>query len=271
MKDRSRREARTALGLVAVAALLAALVLAAPGQAGAQVTCPTSSSLDFDKDGFTDQQECMSQNLAPGVTLFGATDTTILLDPNNPDVFVILVPDISSRLPANPFSVLTKSVASGGLGLSVHRITLGPGVTSRVALASSLQQAARCTEDNSLATSDVLGESNWGTPNGLDECIVRMLATENFVKSVYASNGFTVPSLCDACEALKAWVTNHEFGHMVRLRLVYDASFAGHHYKTGGGYLHDQATTYRKTRTGILFSIPNVVSPTDATDKALTP
>jgi hypothetical protein len=287
-----------AAGRLATVGVLLGLALGSPAAPAAAQTvgCAAFQQLgvvdlgrDTDGDGVSDFLECRGGNtlaqLRPGVTVNGQAviDTcqgtglprAACLDPNTPDIFVILVPDTlnGSRIPANPFQVLTRPVANGGLGLAVHPLVDGRGPGSdRSVLLGSAVKAPRCTEDNSLATSQVIGQANWGTPGGLDECVVRLLAVENYVRSRFTENKFPDPGPnCGPCEALKVQVINHELGHMIQLRFLYDARFGGHHYKTGSGFLHDQATTYRVTRSGITFSIPTVVSGADQGDFGLTP
>jgi hypothetical protein len=192
--------------VLGVVAALAVLLLTTPAWAAAAVNCAqASTTADSDNDGFTDAQECAGIVLAPGNTLLRSDGTTIpaggtiprcgaaalvpgsparqdCVDPDTPDLFVILVQPASNSVlvalgldptatvaaPRNRLPMLefvSNRKADGGLGLALHRLTTTR--TDRrvmpVVAGASAQKAIKFTEN--LTVGNLVGFCQWGTPN----------------------------------------------------------------------------------------------------------
>ena len=185
-------------------------------------------NLDGDLDGFVDTDECAGLG---GITICNGTTTRAnCIDPNGRDVFVLLVPAATaSNIPADPLSLINQAV--GGLNVAAHPVSANHVGTGRILIApNSTQKVIRVTESK-LTGSGILGVCEWGTPNGLDDCIVY---TER-AKAVAASMGLV------ATDVIK-WVINHEVGHALNLTAFEDPTI-GHHEPAGSGFVMMSAMT----------------------------
>lgn len=246
---------------IMLAALAAALVLglqSAP--AWSQVDCALATDQDADGDGFTDLQECLGITLLDGSVFPGAAspDGTQLprtgrLDPNSKDLFVIYrraAGTLLGNLP-NPFEPVTfHNIAFRGLsalGLTVHVLNDENNVFgSRAVSAESSQKAVRISE--SLDTSGtILGNCQWGTPLGLDGCIVYTQRTRNFIDSTCPADPADVRD--QVFHAYATFLILHETGHSLGgLAAEYNSRFGGYHYKAGSDIVMEQAATYSVKR-----------------------
>lgn len=266
--------------LIALAGLVVALGLGMhPTQAWSAIDCAQVLSAgdtgrDSDGtggDGLTDFQECSGIPLADGSKISscaaGTTDRTACLDPNAKDIFVIYAPQTSgsllSKLPKspfdpNPFNEALPSlfgIAFHGLaplGVTAHQVT--PSQINSDRTITPVQKAVKVTE--SLDTSStILGNCQWGTPNGLDGCAVYSQRTLDFMTktctdstgrlmSVYQPNG-TLSDIPSVFNAYMTYLFIHETGHSLGgLTATYDSRFGGYHYKPGAGLTMEQAVTY---------------------------
>jgi hypothetical protein len=276
---RTGRIALAGLVLIIGAALL-------PSQAEAQVPPVLCADLlvdtgaDSDNDGFTDFQECT------GITTIGTTPVVVpwcgapnadgllptrdrCMDPNSRDLFAILEPaptgsllpavqSPNSTTPYNPFLPFTAHginfTGLNALGLAVHKLNPNEAALNRTVSAAVLglpaPKAIKVAESVDV-NGVILGNCQYGTPSGLDGCVIYTRRTQNFIASACGSEAAiqTVsggPS--DAQQVLWAYstyLTLHEAGHSLGgLTGEYNSRFGGYHYKPGAGLVMDQAVTY---------------------------
>jgi hypothetical protein len=275
-----------------------------PSQAQAQVppvVCadvirigPTTA--DSDNDGFTDFQECTA------VVTLGHTPETVrtfpwcgtptangvlptrdlCMDPNSRDLFAILDPDPAGSLlpavqspgsttPYNPFLPFTAHginfTGLNALGLAVHTLNVNEAALNRTVSAAVLglpaPRAIKVAESVDL-NGVILGNCQYGTPSGLDGCVIYTRRTQNFIASACAGAAIQTASGApsDAQQVLWAYTTYlalHEAGHSLGgLTGEYNSRFGGYHYKPGAGLVMDQAVTYTLKGTVCKFFIsPN--------------
>jgi hypothetical protein len=227
-----------------------AMAIAVPS-AWAQVCPPASTTgLDTDNDGFIDVQEQCGITLGDG--------SSLISDPTTKDVFVIvalasnsLILQIFQSSSFNPFNTATYSgsgvnVSFRGLaplGLNVHVLTadtLGNRLIDSTGV--SIQKAVRVAESTDT-NGTILGNCQWGTPNGLDGCVVYSQRIKNFIDSTCAGNTAAERDLM-----FKAYVTQsflHEVGHSLGgLAADYNSRFGGYHYKSGSSLVMEQSIAY---------------------------
>lgn len=198
------------LVVVAVAGFALALL---GGQAWAQVSCPTTSTNDFDGDGFSDAQECAGITTVGTVTpgpegtpsvvvgrrffplCVQGMDRTTCVDPNSKDLFVVLVPVTEGSLMsgtvatavANPFANQTvyglAFTGLSGIGVAGHAVTsIEVPILSRQVTAGSDQKAIVMAEDLDDTDLNTLAWCPYGKPNtASDECIIY---TRRIVKTI---------------------------------------------------------------------------------------
>ena len=242
---KQRKGIRSLMGMIfmTMAALLIVMLMTqAPAQG---VNCPTTSTADSDLDGLTDQQECDGLTLADSSLFPGGISAALpraeRLDPNTKDLFVVLIPATPSNLPlANPLEFIPKTQAEGGLAIATHPIASQASPNRQI---TATQKALRISESLDISTKDILGTSNYGTPNGLDNAIVYTDRIKNFVNSVYASVGLQPPA--GFIDTYIKHTLAHEAGHMMSLTKTYNANYGGYHSKTGSGYILDQSVSYK--------------------------
>ena len=246
---------RSALSVLAITLALGA----APIVAQAAVTCTqlppgldgVPGSGDFDNDGFTDLQECGTGiPLDLGIT---TTPTVVVTDPNRADVFVIFNrPATGSLLPSDfrpfdPTPVTYNGVTFTGLSalnVNVHQLSADQAGSDRRISSLSAQKAVRITE-NLDTNGSVLGQCNWGTPMGLDGCMVFTKRVKNYIDATCDSVRDTTT---DRNQVFLAYITQtflHEAGHSLGgLAADYNSRFGGYHYKVGAGVVMEQSVTY---------------------------
>jgi hypothetical protein len=229
---------------------LATVMLIAQPQAYA-VTCPTSSTADYDSDGYTDTQECA------GITLLD--NSLVALNPNLKDIFIILVPANPSSFPANPLGYISASTADGGLAITTHTLSSAQAGANREITAT--QKAVRIGESLDTSTPNVLGLANYTNPNGSAIATIFTECIKNFVNSVYASAGATVPA--GLIDAYTRHTIAHETGHMLSLTTTYNDRFGGYHYKTGTNVIMDQSVYYTNKSGVVNFYIGTKYAATD--------
>ena len=236
----------------AISAAAAAMALAA-ASASAQTVCPAPGS-DYDNDGFDDALECAGIPLASGTSVLTSAGTAR-------DVFVIvalpsnsLIQQIFGATPFNPFNKASYSgtginVSFDGLtslGVNVHVLSdadIAPTV-DRVVDASGLspQKAIRIAESTDI-NGTILGNCQWGTPDGLDGCVVFSQRIKNFIDTTCPGN-----TAADRALMFQAYVTEsflHEVGHtMGGLAPIYNSRTGGYHYKSGSGFVMEQSVSY---------------------------
>jgi hypothetical protein len=254
MKKSQKINTKAGLGLL----MVAALVLAAfSTQAWALVDCAASPSnvADHDGDGFTDAQEC------GGITLYH-DGSTLTMNPNNPDLFVILIPATPSNFPPNPLEFVSNPITSGGLGLTTHLIPPASARSDRLVSPDSPQKAVRITE-NLHPEGVILGYANQGTPNDLDAAIIYTEHIKNHVETVCAEEGTTycrnsVPFADGPAAIILIYIKHtiaHEVGHMTMLAVEYNRRFGGYHYKAGSEVVLEQAVKYTSKKGKVTFYI----------------
>jgi len=222
----------------------------------AQTSCPppilNGTELDTDGDGFADILEVC------GIQLYSST-TRIVTDPATKDVFVSVViapggviEQIFGVGQFNPFKPVTYlgngiNVTFNGqvaLGLNVH--VIGDADTdpqgTRLVDFETNQHAVRIAEDTST-TGTILGNCQWGTPDGFDGCVVYTQRIKNFIDTNCPGN-----TAADRALMFKAYVTEsflHETGHSLGgLAPTYNSRTGGYHYKSGSGLVMEQSVAY---------------------------
>ena len=260
--------------------LLALLLMMAGGLLSLQahaVVCTDvlaveDSGRDTDGDGLTDYQECAGirtvGNSPVDFPWCGSAGTDGVLptrdrcvDPDSRDLFVIFVPAKSapSLLPQG-FNAFVPVSAYGvnfmglnALRLAVHVLTedqagLNRDVTNAV-LNLPVQKAVRVAESLDVSGT-ILGNCQYGTPLGLDGCVVYTQRTKNFIASTCGSAKVFTPGGVESTQdqvllAYSTFLILHEAGHSLGgLTSEYDSRFGGYHYKSGSGLLMDQSVTY---------------------------
>lgn len=263
--------------LIALAALLVVLgVGLQPDQAWAvvcsDVLAAADTGADTDQDGFTDHQECS------GITTVGTvqvpfpwcgstnSDGTFpsrdrCVDPDSRDLFVIFAPassapsllpqDFAAFGPVTAYGITFRGLS--GLGLTVHQLNPSEAALNRTVTGAVLslpaQKAVRVAESLD-ASGTILGNCQWGTPLGLDGCVVYTQRTKEFIASTCGSATIQTPggAVSDAENVLRAYSTYlilHETGHSLGgLTAEYNSRFGGYHYKAGSALVMEQAVTY---------------------------
>jgi len=278
--------------MILVSAIVLALALIiVPKQATAQVAqvvCPTSSTGDYDRDGFTDAQECAGIILIDGNTLpdgqravppckQGAARSDCV-DPNSRDAFAIVTRASPTRIPLEPYKFTSALPSLGGLGITIHEINTSRTdrvLTNQIADGSIgavpwPQLAARLRE--SLDTSDViLGSANQGI--ALDSATVFTLRIANFVNSVCVAglacvdSNFAVNGVDTAPEVIDLYIRHtiaHELGgHILTLAPVYNSRFGGNHYQSGTNVVMEQSLKYTKKGTQVTWYISTLYTDPD--------
>jgi hypothetical protein len=267
MKKRQATNKKYFLGLVAAVAVFLVLF---PWQVEAQtddqlcaLVGQADSGADYDKDGFTDFQECNGITLYDGTQFPGSNnggpDRSLRLGPADPDLFVILVLANPSNIPPDPLEFVSNPVGAGGLGIVTHEIPLVH--PERFVSPDSPQKAVRITE-NLHPEGIILGYANQGTPNGLDEAIIYTEHIKNHVKTVCEQEGSDsctdVSGAVGPDQIISLYIKHtiaHEIGHMTNLAVEYNRRFGGYHYKAGSEVVLEQAVKYTAKKDKVTFYI----------------
>jgi len=272
--------------LILISALaLAVLPIQAPVHAA--VNCSTVSSTsttDSDLDGFTDYQECNGITLGDGSPFPGKNSGVARanrLDPDTKDVFVILVRATpTSNIPlkgtsptdyagdaAYWFAFVSNPVSAGGLGITLHPLLPTQVVSNTLRNVTSSQEAARVTENLDTSSTNPLGFSNTGTPDGLDLSTIYTQRIINFIKSACGS-AYGTANCADSSGVWDNTATGnlaltqkyilhtieHEVGHVLGpLAPVYNANYGGYHYKSGTNVIMDQSVYYTSKGGKVTF------------------
>ena len=197
-----------------------------------------TQAADNDLDGF--------EEAGPTTLIGGAIypmcqqgmDRATCLDPATKDLFVILVPTSPSKFPQNPLEFISNPNVSGGLGIGAHQIAVTQADSTRKVSSSSTQKAMKITESSDISKPDILGTSNYGTPNGLDLATVYTLRIFNFIQSACGPGFLSNPNCLDSTGVwgqalLDKYVKHtiaHEAGHMMKLTKTSDSRYGGYHY-----------------------------------------
>lgn len=255
-----------------------------PLSASAQGICDIAKldpTRDSDGDGFTDLLECT------GLTTGGASPRTFpscrtadgsvlprdtCVDPSSRDLFVILRLPTGSLLPAgfNPFAPMgaygINFIGLNALGLAVHTLTPAQAGTDRTVTAQAPQKAISLTESLD-PNGTILGNCQYGTPLGLDGCVVYTQRTKNFIASTCGNTAVQTPAGAPSTQnevllAYSVYLMLHEAGHSLGgLTGEYNSRFGGYHYKPGAGLVMEQAVTYT-VKGGCKFYISPNWNPT---------
>ena len=215
---------------------------------------------DVDHDGFEDGLEA-----SPGGIVL-ADGSTVVLDPTVKDLFFILVRKDPTFLPADPLAFVSGEQAMGGLGIAIHEIAPEQAYPDRTVTSASPQKAIRITE-SSDEVGEVLGISNYGTPNGPDLATIYPLRVINHVQSVCAG-----ASTCQDSSGLEGVALEekyirqtiaHETGHLLALTDTYNKRFGGYHYKTGSEVIMEQSVYYTSKGGKVTFYISDAYTGPD--------
>ena len=270
MKKRHTTTKKFALGSVAVVVVF---LVVFPCQVGAQTDDQICASVgaansvaDYDKDGFTDFQECNGITLYDG-TQFpgynnGGPNRSLRLGPADPDLFVILVLANPSRITMDdPLEFVSAPKTQGGLGIIAHMLTGSPP-DDRIVSPPWPQKAVRISE--SLHPEGIiLGYANQGTPNGLDDAIIYTEHIKKHVETVCAEEGTagcidSATNVSGPAAIISIYIRHtiaHEIGHMMMLAVDYNSRFGGYHYKSGSQVIMEQAVKYTSKKGKVTFYI----------------
>jgi hypothetical protein len=303
--NHSEYSRRTDGRLVVLASLLILASVLLPKEVYAQTTlvnCATVQDTDItdtDGDGLTDYQECN------GIRTLGTSPISppdfprcfaiegplpprhTCVDPNSRDLFVIVAPapapdsvlpaDFNAFLPVNYYGI--NFIGLNTFGLAVHQIGLAQAdadrffVLAEVGVAQPLLRAKAVRVVESADTNGtILGNCQWGSPQGLDGCIIFTRRTQNFIASTCGTKTIQTPSgatinpatgaawtVLDVTLAYSTYLVLHETGHSLGgLTAEYNSRFGGYHYKPGAGLVMEQAVTYTaKGSTCTFYISPN--------------
>lgn len=229
-----------------------------------------SASFDCDRDGFTDQEECVGLTAPPAAFAFPScrvvpTAQPECLDPAKSDLFVKFEKTTNSAYTelgitdAAAFGLITQ--ATGGLPIRVH---VRPG---NVALPATPQPNAITARQAALIVREVRGTpsttcpitSPLGAMNGVTSTNgagIAQIFTQRIidhVRCVYTSVNQSATSAAATADkiAMIRHTTAHETTHAHRLAPQSVQNFGGNHYKTGSGCVMDQSSTYT-TKNGVV-------------------
>jgi hypothetical protein len=173
----------------------------------------TATSEDSDKDGFTNYQECMLNGVVTPLDkvtkIWGQSQATLLktpincasppagnicLDPDHPDLFVVLVSNPTSTLmPTNPLQYFTTAMGYNDpnnlKGMIIHQLNVTKAPLDRTVFSGSTQKAVMVTESRDITSWDVLGISNTGLPGGLDQTTIYTDRIKNAIMKACGCTG----------------------------------------------------------------------------------
>jgi hypothetical protein len=274
-----------------VAALVGVSLAVHPTLTWGAVNCAALAlpdrGVDSDRDGITDLQECtglttVTTGWAAAVAVplnfprcVSGLARNTCLDPDSKDLFVIYkraaAGSLLSFLP-NPFvPVNFSNIAFNGLadlGVTVHKLdevnaatnrTVNAPLAAAAGVTITARKAVKVTE--SLSTNGtILGNCQFGSPGGLDGCVVYTARARNFINATCPGNTQAVRD--QVFRAYATYLAIHETGHSIGgLAAQYNAATGGYHYASGAGFYMDQAVSYTKTGSGgtatCTWSIPN--------------
>ena len=269
-----------------------------PGNDAATMCSAPLSNCDSDGDGIKDDVEC--NGLASPVVVTGYKDKGALprssyFDPTQKDLFVLVFQklpgswflDSSGNKPAD-----FTSIVSAGLTMTAH-LYWNPDASAFPSdrTVVSGQKAEKVGEDTQGLTDlgtatqpTPLGDSKWGTPNGLDDSFVwseRIAAVvRDKCKAVCDINNPTTcigkciddrggSGLDAVIRNYNKYVVNHEIGHTAKLTKTYTSSYGGYHYASGQGTVMEQSVVYTNKNGKVTFLLPTGFARTDAANSDL--
>lgn len=298
MNDRTDKI--TAVTLTAMLAVLVFVIGFAP-KALAAVTLPgiciSDPPGDYDGDGYTNSEECygISAFYNKSTSFPGFDQSDVLpsrndyLDPMTPDLFVILRPATEfgatySLIPSDALEFVDLDISAGGLGVATHQVEQADVDPTR--LITINQAAIRITEIHLSPFTNctyggevVVGNAEYGTPNGLDRGEIFTQRIVDFIDSLCkdaticedvggtsgstacGSPGVTPPDALDNLYIKQSIA--HEIGHMLQLVRPedYNKRFNGYHYKSGSQVIMEQSVTITSRKGKVTFYISNDYSP----------
>jgi hypothetical protein len=295
--------------LAATIALLGLLIGPTSSWAGSSLCFKgmTATSDDYDKDGFTNYQECMLNGVVTPLDkttkIWGQLQATLLktpitcptpqagnicLDPDHPDLFVVLVSNPTSTLmPTNPLQYFTTAMGyNGTTGMIIHQLNVTKAPLDRTVFSGSTQKAVMVTESRDTTSWDVLGISNTGLPGGLDQTTIYTDRIKNAIMKACGCTGtysvalgapyyglnctastYGTASCVDSTGLYDKITTGsnptydltnkyiqhtiaHEIGHVLGpLAPNYDANYGGYHYMPGTNVIMDQSIYYTYSKS----------------------
>ena len=274
MIKRKNRTTKFSLGLLLVAVVaLCLLPYEAKALSSAEICGDLSlSDLDYDRDGFSNGQECDGLMLMNGDSFPGYNAPTtqayrpLRLDPATPDLFVILVlatddgGDHTNIIGFNPLEIVNKEIQNGGLGITTHLLPWN-WPDDRVVSGDSTQKAVKITEYLNNPENIILGYAPQGTPNGLDKAEIyteRIRYHTEFVCTEEGYDGCSDVSGVTGLNLVNLRIQHtiaHEIGHMTKLAVEYNKRFDGYHYKAGSEVVMEQSVLYSARKGVVQFFI----------------
>lgn len=291
MKKRQEISSKRILGLITIAALFLSLYAS-----HAIAACPSTSTIDFDSDGLTDNDECNGFIIIHDLPYL---ETLILPSSLNPDIknlFVILRP-AASPTPTLMAQLITEEATNPSrapdyfirnLNITTNKIdqTQAMRCTDQISngdyrCVTPTQKAVRVSENleplldtESGTSADILGFAPQGIPNGLDSATVWTEKIKGFVTNTCSGkickeyySGTTIVN-----DIIKRYIQNttaHEIGHTTNLRGTKDRT-VGYHYPVstkGAGLIMEQYVYYKETTSNntMTFYISGNYNSTDLT------
>jgi hypothetical protein len=124
----------------------------------------------------------------------------------------------------------------------------------------------KITESSDISKPDILGTSNYGTPNGLDLATVYTQRIYNFIQSVCGTGFLNNPDCSDSTgvwgQALvDKYVKHtiaHEAGHTMKLTKTFNSAYGGYHYAPSTSeplLIMAQSVTYVRDGSKVTFYI----------------
>jgi hypothetical protein len=147
----------------------------------------------------------------------------------------------------DPWELVEAHPLSGGLGITIHEITSTQVPSTRVVYSGTGQKALKITESLDTCGTDLLGYSNWGTPNTTG---IAVLYTQRIINKVNQECG-TLNNTCSDAVTGEAGRNNlyvnyiqsllaHELGHVIALTKLWTPSYGGPHEASGSGFVMEQ-------------------------------
>ena len=270
MTQRRHKVLDLTIALIAVLTLMVALMPASAHATvvnGVEDCLNPDPTLDSDKDGFSNAEECGSIPV-PGtggasLSYCGTNPhTNLCVNPNEQDVVIYLFPASPSNIPGSP-DILFDIVKT--LGVTSHVFVNPTGVTQSNRQVTATQKGAVVFEDlntNAIA----MGQSKWGGPNLVTDVDTRIY-TQKIICFVNQQYGLTTTACTDTSHAdmYNQYIRrtfNHEVSHVLALTNHYDATLKNH-YSDTQAYLMNKNVTVTKKGSTITWKIPTAYTSTE--------